>query len=62
MAGKPKRVALYLRVSTDGQHVEKQAPRLREAGCEKVFTDVETGRVTEKLINLPLDFLVALCR
>jgi SAM-dependent methyltransferase len=30
--------------------------------CEQVFTDVETGRVTEKLINLPLDFLVALCR
>lgn len=30
--------------------------------CERVFSDVETGRVTEKLINLPLDFLVALCR
>lgn len=30
--------------------------------CEKSFADVETGRVTEKLMNLPLDFLIALCR
>jgi SAM-dependent methyltransferase len=29
--------------------------------CEQVFERVETGRVTEKLIKLPLDFLVALC-
>lgn len=26
------------------------------------FKSVETGRVTEKLIKLPLDFLIALCR
>ena len=26
------------------------------------FADVETGRVTEELVKLPLDFLVALCR
>jgi SAM-dependent methyltransferase len=30
--------------------------------CEKVFKEVETGRVTEKLMNLPLDFLIGLCR
>lgn len=30
--------------------------------CEQVFESAETGRVTEKLINLPLDFIVALCR
>ena len=30
--------------------------------CKKFFETVETGRVTEKLIKLPLDFLVALCR
>jgi SAM-dependent methyltransferase len=29
---------------------------------EQIFADVETGRVTEKLMKLPLDFLVALCR
>ena len=30
--------------------------------CEQVFESVETGRVTEKLMNFPLDFLVAFCR
>jgi SAM-dependent methyltransferase len=30
--------------------------------CEQVFETVETGRSTEKLIKLPLDFLIALCR
>ncbi len=30
--------------------------------CQQVFADAETGRVTEKLIKLPLDFLIALCR
>lgn len=30
--------------------------------CEHVFETVETGRSTEKLMDLPLDFLVALCR
>ena len=28
----------------------------------KIFEDVETGRVTEKLMNLPLDFFIAVCR
>ena len=30
--------------------------------CHQVFESVETGRVTEKLPKVPLDFLVALCR
>lgn len=30
--------------------------------CRKIFTDVETGRVTEQLMNLPLDFFIAVCR
>ncbi|MEQ1656512.1 MAG: class I SAM-dependent methyltransferase [Nitrospira sp.] len=30
--------------------------------CQQVFGNVETGRVTEKLMKLPLDFLIALCR
>lgn len=30
--------------------------------CEQVFETVGTGRSTEKLIKLPLDFLIALCR
>ena len=30
--------------------------------CKQVFETVETGRVTEKLFKLSLDFLVALCR
>lgn len=30
--------------------------------AEPRFKTVETARVTERLIELPLDFLVALCR
>jgi ubiquinone/menaquinone biosynthesis C-methylase UbiE len=30
--------------------------------CEKFFSSVEVGRVTEKLMNLPVDFLVAVCK
>jgi DNA invertase Pin-like site-specific DNA recombinase len=33
----------YARVSTSGQHADGQEARLREAGCEEVFTDVITG-------------------
>ena len=27
-----------------------------------IFEDVETGQVTEKLMTLPLDFLIGVCR
>lgn len=30
--------------------------------CEQQFENVETARVTENLVKLPLDFLIALCR
>lgn len=30
--------------------------------CSKVFENVETGKITEKLMNLPLEFLIAICR
>ena len=36
--------------------------RYLEHYCMQIFADVETGRVTEKLVKLPLDFLIALCR
>ena len=41
--------------------------RVLDVGCECHGVDLtpemaSTGRVTEKLIQLPLDFLVALCR
>lgn len=30
--------------------------------CSEFFPDVETGRVTERLMQFPLDFLIAVCR
>ena len=36
--------------------------RYLEYYCKKIFSDVETGRVTEQLMNLPLDFFIAVCR
>lgn len=36
--------------------------RYLEYYCRKVFEDVETGRVTEQLMNLPLDFFIAVLR
>ena len=33
----------YARCSTSSQHVNGQEARLREAGCEEVFTDIITG-------------------
>jgi len=38
----------YARVSTADQHVEKQAARLVEAGCEKVFSDVASGKLVSR--------------
>jgi hypothetical protein len=34
----------------------------RKPYLDKLFINIETGRVTEKLMNVNLDFLVAFCR
>jgi DNA invertase Pin-like site-specific DNA recombinase len=38
----------YARVSTSDQHVEKQVARLTEAGCERVFTDIASGKLASR--------------
>jgi DNA invertase Pin-like site-specific DNA recombinase len=36
------------RVSTPERHMEGQALRPREEGCERVFTDVASGRLASR--------------
>jgi DNA invertase Pin-like site-specific DNA recombinase len=38
----------YARVSTADQNVEAQAKRLREFGCERVYTDVASGKLASR--------------
>jgi DNA invertase Pin-like site-specific DNA recombinase len=38
----------YARVSTDGQTNDPQLDRLREAGCERVYTDVISGKLASR--------------
>lgn len=38
----------YARVSTDDQRLDVQREALRRAGCEKVFEDTASGRVTDR--------------
>jgi DNA invertase Pin-like site-specific DNA recombinase len=39
----------YARVSTDDQHLDLQRDALQKAGCEKVYTDQQSGASTERL-------------
>jgi DNA invertase Pin-like site-specific DNA recombinase len=38
----------YARVSTDGQSHSAQQAALRDAGCEKVFSEKESGAKTDR--------------
>ena len=38
----------YARVSTDGQTLDAQHAKLREAGAEKVFAEKTSGAVTDR--------------
>jgi DNA invertase Pin-like site-specific DNA recombinase len=44
MIGKPKRAALYVRVSTDHQSVENQVRELKQVAERRGWTAVETYR------------------
>jgi DNA invertase Pin-like site-specific DNA recombinase len=38
----------YARVSTDGQTLDAQQSALREAGCERVFAEKQSGAKTDR--------------
>jgi DNA invertase Pin-like site-specific DNA recombinase len=38
----------YARVSTDGQTLDAQQAALRDAGCERVFSEKESGARTDR--------------
>jgi DNA invertase Pin-like site-specific DNA recombinase len=39
----------YARVSTDDQHLDLQRDALEKAGCEKIYTDQQSGASTDRL-------------
>jgi DNA invertase Pin-like site-specific DNA recombinase len=39
----------YARVSTDDQHLDLQRDALEKVGCEKIYTDQQSGASTERL-------------
>jgi len=48
----------YARVSTETQSVESQTKRLKEYGCDKIFEEVQSGRIVHRPIFKDcLDFL-----
>jgi DNA invertase Pin-like site-specific DNA recombinase len=38
----------YARVSTDGQTLDAQLAQLRDAGCEKLYSDKISGAITDR--------------
>ncbi len=49
----------YARVSTTDQSLDPQLDTLKEAGCEKLFSDIASGAKTERL---GLNQAIAFCR
>lgn len=48
----------YARVSTEDQNLDGQVARLKEAGCERIFTDKLTGATVDRPgLNAALDML-----
>jgi DNA invertase Pin-like site-specific DNA recombinase len=39
----------YARVSTDDQNLDLQQDALEKAGCEKIYTDQQSGASTDRL-------------
>lgn len=39
----------YARVSTPPQSLDLQIKALKEAGCDKIFTDIASGSYTERI-------------